>query len=60
MLAGVQEVFGMGTMNAGVCYDSKQEWEQTPERQTAGERGGDEKGFLLTAMGEERAMPVMS
>lgn len=60
MLGGVQEVFGTGTVNAGVCSDSKQQWEQTLERHTAEERGGKRKDFLLTAEGEERAMLVMS
>ena len=32
VLAGVQVVFGTGTVRAGGCSDSKQHPEQTPER----------------------------
>ena len=49
VLAGVQEVFGTGTMNAGVCFDSKRQQKQMRERQTPEERGGEKKDFLLTA-----------
>ena len=56
VLAGVREVFGMRTMNAGVCHDSKQQREHAPEKQSPQERGGEKKDFLQAAWGEERAM----
>lgn len=59
VLAGVREVFGLGTMNAEVCFVNKWQQEQTPERQAPEERGG-KKDFLLTVYGEERAMLMMS